>query len=82
MGYLFSYLLLVLLPLAIVAFFVISLVLYSLAKSRNKKTPGRYNDVQMQTRKLCLIFSSVLLGLVIFAVVFIFSIFMMAISFM
>ncbi len=82
MGYYLSYLLLVLLPVSIIAFFVTSLVLYCLAKSRNKKTPGRYNDVQMQTRKLCLIFSSVLLGMVIFAVVFIFSIFFMAISFM
>ncbi len=82
MGYIFSYLLLFLLPLAIVVFFTISLVLYIIARRTNKKTPGRYNDVQMQTRKLCLIFSSVLLGLLIFAISFIFSLFFMAISFM
>lgn len=82
MGYILSYFLLVLLPLAILAFFVISLVLYIVAKRRNKKTPGRYNDVQMQTRKLCLIFSSVLFGLLILALGSIFTLFFMAIAFM
>ncbi len=78
MGYFFFSLL----PVAIVAFFVESLVLYIVAKRTNKKLPGRYNDVQMQTRKLSLIFSSILLGLLILAVAFIFSLFFGAIAFM
>lgn len=82
MGYLISYLLLLLLPVAILAFFIVSLVLYCLGKSRNKKIPGKYNEVQLQTRKLCLIISSVLLGLLVFAVAFVFSLFFMAIAFM
>ena len=82
MGYILTYLFFFLLPIAIIAFFVTSLVLYIIAKNRNKKTPGSYNDVQMQTRKLCLIFSSILLGLLVLAALSVFSLFFMAIAFM
>ncbi len=82
MGYYLSYLLMLLLPTAIITFFIVSLVLFLTAKLKNKKTPSFYSEEQVKTRRICLIISSVLLGSIILGIVFIFSIFLMAISFM
>ena len=81
-GYYLSYIFIFLLPLAVTAFFVTSLVLFCRARSTNKKSPGSFTEKQLKARGLMLFFSSVLFGAILLCVAFVFAIFLGAIAFM
>ena len=82
MAYVLTSLLFTLLPVAITVFFAVSIILWCVAKSANKKIPYKYSDEQIKTRKICLIVSSVLFGAMVIGIVSLVSLFMMAIAFM
>ncbi|MBQ8207455.1 MAG: hypothetical protein IJZ89_01820 [Clostridia bacterium] len=71
-----------LLPIAVVTFFTVSLVRYFTAKNKNKKAPGSYTAEEMNARKLSLVFSSIILGIILFSVLCLFGLLMMAVSYM
>ena len=81
-GYYLSYLFILLLPLAITAFFVISLVLFCRARSANKKSPDSFTAKKLKGRGLMLVLSSVLFGAILLCVAFVFAILLGAIAFM
>lgn len=51
-----------LIPIGSIAFFIVSLVAFCTSKNTNKRSPGSYTKSQMKTRKLLLIISSVIMG--------------------
>ena len=50
-------------------FFIVSLIMYCKAKKQNKKKPGTYNEMQIQSRKNLLIAASTIFSL--FAIIII-----------
>ncbi|MBR4292475.1 MAG: hypothetical protein IKT54_02570 [Clostridia bacterium] len=56
-------------PAAILLFFICSLVAYISAKKKNKASPGTYTPEQITTRKIFLIVSSIILGVIVAIVV-------------
>ena len=56
-------------PLAVLIFFICSLVAYISAKKKNKAAPGTYTPEQITTRKILLIVSSVILGVIVAIIV-------------
>lgn len=71
-----------LIPAAAFTFFVGSLISYFIAKNTNKRTPGTYSDNQIQSRKICLIVSSVIAGILAVVVLAFIGLLMMAVAFM
>ena len=71
-----------LIPLAALLFFIISLSLYLEAKQKNKIVPGTYTSEQMKSRKICLIVSSVIAGVMAVVVIAFIGLMMMAVAFM
>ena len=71
-----------LIPAAAITFFVGSLISYFIAKNKNKQVPGTYSEEQMKTRKICLIASSVIAGLLLIVVLAFIGLLMMAVAFM
>ena len=71
-----------LIPAAAITFFVGSLISYFKAKNKNKQVPGTYSAEQMKTRKICLIASSVIAGLLLIVVLAFIGLLMMAVAFM
>ena len=71
-----------LIPAAAITFFVGSLISYFIAKKKNKQVPGTYSAEQMNTRKICLIASSVIAGLLLIVVLAFIGLLMMAVAFM
>lgn len=69
-------------PLFAVLFFGISLSRYLYAKRRNKRIPGTYTDAQMKSRKVWLIVSSVVAGILAVVVLAFIGLLMMAVAFM
>ena len=69
-------------PLFAVLFFGISLFRYLYAKRRNKRIPGAYTDAQMKSRKVWLIVSSVVAGILAVVVLAFIGLLMMAVAFM
>lgn len=69
-------------PLFAVLFFGISLFRYLYAKHKNKRTPGTYSDTQIKSRKICLIVSSVIAGILAVVVLAFIGLLMMAVAFM
>ena len=69
-------------PLFAVLFFCISLFRYLYAKRRNKRIPGTYTDTQMKSRKVWLIVSSVVAGILAVVVLAFIGLLMMAVAFM
>lgn len=69
-------------PLFAVLFFSVSLFRYLYAKQKNKRTPGRYSDAQIKSRKVCLIVSSVVAGILAVVVLVFIGLLMMAVAFM
>ena len=69
-------------PLFAVLFFGISLFRYLYAKHKNKRTPGTYSDTQIKSRKICLIESSVIAGILAVVVLAFIGLLMMAVAFM
>ncbi len=71
-----------LIPAAALAFFIVSLVLFLTAKGKNKRFPGTYSPEQMKGRKICLIVSSVIFGILAAVVIGFVCLLMMAVAFM
>ena len=71
-----------LIPAAAITFFVGSLISYFMAKSKNKQVPGTYSAEQMKTRKICLIVSAVIAGILAVVVLAFIGLLMMAVAFM
>ena len=69
-------------PIGAVLFFCISLFRYLHAKHKNKRTPGTYSDAKLKSRKICLIVSSVIAGILAVVVVSFIGLLMMAVAFM
>ena len=82
MGALIFYLVVYVLPVALLSMFVTSICMYSLAKRRNKKAPGTYSDQQVRRRLVFLIVSSVIFGVFAMFVIGVIVLFSMAIAFM
>ena len=69
-------------PLAGLVFFICSLVAYISAKKKNETAPGTYTPEQITTRKILLIVSSVILGVIVAIVVGFMALLATAITFM
>ena len=69
-------------PAAVIAFFVVSLIRYLRAKKKNRNMPGTYTDTQLKARRLCLIVSSVIAGVLVTVVLAFACLLFMAIAFM
>ena len=69
-------------PAAALIFFGVSLFRYCYAKHKNMHTPGTYSNEQMKTRKICLIVSSVIAGILAVVVLAFIGLLMMAVAFM
>ena len=71
-----------LIPIAAVIFFVVSLIFYCSAKRQNIKKPGSYSTSQMKSRLVCLVVSSVCLGLIVLVFIAFILLIMMAVAYM
>ena len=71
-----------LIPAAALIFFGVSLLRFCYAKYKNKRMPGKYSAEQMKSRKLCLIVSSVIAGILAAVVLAFVGLLMMAVAFM
>jgi len=71
-----------LIPAAAISFFIGSLLAYFTAKHKNKRAPGTYTDAQIKSRKVCLVVSSVIAGILAVVVLAFIGLLMMAIAFM
>lgn len=69
-------------PLALAAFFLISLCRYISAKRRNEAAPGSFTDEQMLRRKTLLTTSLTLLVILLVVVVALSALMFLAIAFM
>lgn len=81
MAYLSS-IILFLIPVLFLAFFIVSLVLYVSAVRKNKKVPGLYTKPQLTARKVMLITSSCLAGLMLAIVTAILALMYMVVAYM
>ena len=81
LSYIISYLYYII-PAAAVLLFGISLFRYCYAKHKNKRSPGTYTDAQMKSRKVWLIVSSVVAGILAVVVLAFIGLLMMAVAFM
>jgi len=71
-----------LIPLAALVFFGISLFRYCYAKHRNKRNPGTYFESELKIRKIWLIVSSVIVGLMAIVVGGFIGLLLMAVAYM
>ncbi|MBQ8642809.1 MAG: hypothetical protein IJ480_11405 [Clostridia bacterium] len=69
-------------PAGAVLFFIISLICYCTAGHTNKRKPGTYTDRQMKNRRICLIVSAVIAGVLALVVLGFFGLLLMAVAFM
>lgn len=69
-------------PLAAILFFIISLFRYICAKIKNKKEPGSFGTEEMKKRKILLIVSSVIVGVLVAVVVAFVVMIYMAVAYM
>lgn len=69
-------------PLFAVLFFGISLFRYHYAKFQNKRKPGTYSEAQIKSRKIWLIVSAVVAGILAVVVLAFIGLLMMAVAFM
>ena len=69
-------------PAAALLFFIVSLARWRDAKEQNKRTPGTYSEEEMKSRKICLIVSSVIAGMMAAVVLAFMGLLMMAVAFM
>lgn len=58
-----------LIPVAFFVFFIVSLILFLVAKSKNKKSPGTFSASQIKTRKILLIVSGSIAGILLAVIV-------------
>jgi len=71
-----------LIPVIAVICFVVSLISFCIARKRNKEVPGSYSDSQIKTRKIFLIISSVIAGILLAIVIGIIVLLYTAVAFM
>ncbi len=71
-----------LIPLAFFVFFAVSLILFLTAKAKNKKAPGTYTKSQIQTRKIMLIISAVIAGVLLAVIISLIALLYMAVAYM
>ena len=71
-----------LIPVAALAFFAVSLISFLAAKRKNKRAPDTYSPEQMKMKKICLVISSVILGMLAIVVIGFIVLLMMAVAFM
>ncbi len=69
-------------PAAVFIFFVVCLICFLLAKRKNKLHPDTYSAAQISTRKVLLIISATMLGMMLAMIISIMIVFMSAIAFM
>ncbi|MBR2338494.1 MAG: hypothetical protein IKA63_03400 [Clostridia bacterium] len=69
-------------PLAAIAFFIVSLVLYCSARKQNKRQPGSVSAETMKLRKVLLIVSSVIVGVLLSMLIGLCALLYMAVAFM
>ena len=69
-------------PIGAIVFFAVSLHRYRSAKEQNKQLPGSVSQEQMKIRKLLLILSSVIAGVLVLAVIGVIVTLFFAIAFM
>ncbi len=69
-------------PIAMLAFFVVSLILYCVGKAKKKHNPDSITDKQMKTRLWLLIISSVMAGLMLAVAIGFTALMYMAVAFM
>ena len=69
-------------PIAALVFFAVSLFLYCHGRHRNKVSPGTVPAEKLHTRKICLIISSVIAGILAAVVLGIAALLMLAVAFM
>lgn len=69
-------------PTATIVFFIASLFGYHYAKNKNKQNPDAYSPDQIRFRKICLIVSSVIAGIMLIVFLAFIGILMMAIAYM
>jgi len=69
-------------PIAALVFFAVSLFLYCHGRHRNKVIPSTVPAEKMHTRKICLIISSVIAGILAAVVLGIAALLMLAVAFM
>lgn len=71
-----------LVPIALLVFFVASLVMFCRAKAANKRAPGTYTEEQVRTRLLLLIISSCVAGVMLLCVLGLIALMFMAVAYM
>lgn len=69
-------------PLAAILFFAISLYCYCKAKKTNKMQPGTFTEEELKIRKVLLIVSSVIMGILVVVVIAFIALLSMAVAFM
>lgn len=69
-------------PIAAIIFFVVSLCLYLSAKKQNKLQPGSVSAQTLRSRKIMLIVSSVIAGVLAVVVIAFIVLLFMAVAFM
>ncbi len=69
-------------PIAALVFFAVSLILYCRGRHQNKTSPGSVPAEKMHIRKICLIISAVIAGIMAAMVLGIAALLMMAVAFM
>ena len=69
-------------PVAVLVLFVISLCRYLSAKKRNKAEPGRVSDTDLKKRRIMLIVSAALLGVLVAIVIALAALLSMAVAYM
>ena len=82
MGYILSQILFYGIPLGALAFFVVSLVRFCGGRKANRLTPGVVPAEEMRVRKIMLVVSSVIVGLLAAVVIGFTVLLFMAVAFM
>lgn len=69
-------------PVAAIIFFVVSLCMYLSAKKQNKRQPGSVSSQTIKNRKILLIVSSVIAGVLVTILIAFIALLFMAVAFM
>lgn len=82
MGYILSQIVFYGIPLGALAFFIVSLVRFCGGRKANRLTPGAVSAEEMRARKIMLVVSSVIVGLLAAVVIGFTALLFMAVAFM
>ena len=69
-------------PIASFIFFICSLISFFTAKSRNKHSPGSYSMEELRSKKIALIVSSVIFGVILTVIISFIVLLYSAVAFM